>query len=160
MRCSDLRPGFHYLAGAKGFLMCLECGAPDDACEERFNECLAREFEDPRYGRVHNFTVSAFMLQHSSRLTREGWLYERDLLREFILVGRSPEDIRKERQDVLDSGKRTFKIKSKTGQPVIPPIAWSRTVLEIRLDDPADYCEDVLAWASATLTDAEGISLD
>ncbi len=140
--------------------MCSECGAPDNACEERFNECLAKEFEDPRYGRVHNLTVSAFMLQHSSRLTREGWLYERDLLREFILSGKAPEEIREERQDQLNSGKRAFKIKSETGQPVIPQTAWLKTILGVRLDNPADYCEDVIVWASATLADAESIELD
>ena len=140
--------------------MCSECGAPDNSCEERFNECLAKEFEDARYGRVHNLTVSAFMLQHSSRLTREGWLYERDLLREFILGGKSPEAIRTEQRDTVDSGKRSFKIKSKTGQPVIPPTNWSKTILDVRLDNAVDYCEDIIAWASATLADAEGIDLD
>ncbi len=140
--------------------MCDECGAPGNACEARFNECLAREFEDPRYGRVHNLTVSTYMLQHSSKLTREGWLYERDLLREFSISGRSPESIRSERRDSLDSGSRAFKIKSKTGVPVIPHTRWARTVLDIRLDDPGQYCEDVVAWASATLADAEVISLD
>ncbi len=140
--------------------MCLECGAPDAECEERFNECLAREFEDPRYGRVHNLTVSAYMLQHSSRLTREGWRYERDLLREFIISGKPPEAIREERRDQVDSGKRTFKITSRTGQPVIPQTAWSRNIMNVRLDDPVDYCEDVIAWASAALADAEGIGLD
>lgn len=139
--------------------MCLECGAPDDECEQRFNECLAREFEDSRYGRVHNLTVSAYMLQHSSRLTREGWRYERDLLREFIIRGKLPETIREERRDQVDSSKRTFKIKSRTGQPVIPQTAWSRNILSVRLDNPVDYCEQVIAWASATLADAESISL-
>ena len=140
--------------------MCDECGAPDNDCEARFNECLAKEFEDARYGRVHNLTVSAYMLQHSSRLTREGWLYERDLLREFLLGGKSPEEIREERRDVLDSGNRNFKIKSKTGQPVILQTTWQKTVLDARLENPLDYCEDVIAWASATLADAEGIRLD
>ncbi len=140
--------------------MCTECGAPDNTCEQHFNECLARDFEDPRYGRVHNFTVSAYMLQHSSKLTREGWLYERDLLREFILGGKSPEQIRGESRDFVDSGKRTFKIKSRTGQPVIPQVRWSKTVLDVRIDNPADYSEDVLAWASATLLDSEQIILE
>ncbi len=140
--------------------MCSECGAPNNDCEERFNECLAREFEDPRYGRVHNLTVSAYMLQHSSRLTREGWLYERDLLREFLINGSSPDEIRREKRDFVDSGKRSFKIKSRTGQPVIPQTPWSKNVMDVRLGNPTDYCEDVVAWSSATLADAEGIRLD
>jgi hypothetical protein len=139
--------------------MCEECGAPDNACETRFHECLAKEFEDPGYGRVHNLTVSTYMLQHSSNLTREGWLYERDLLREFLVGNKPPEQIRKERQDEVDDGKRTFKIKSKTGLPVIPRTEWAKTILDVRLDMPEEYCEDVIAWASETLTGAERINL-
>ena len=86
--------------------MCSECGAPDDACEARFDECLVKEFEYPRYGRVHNLTVSAYMLQHSSKLTREGWLYERDLLRDFIINGAAPDQIRKENRADPDSPRR------------------------------------------------------
>ncbi len=139
--------------------MCTECGAPADTCEVRFHECLAQEFEDPRFGRVHNLTVSAYMLQHSSKLTREGWLHERDLLREFILGSKSSEQIRKERRNLVDSGKRTFKIKSRTGLRVIPNVNWARTVLDVRLEGPVAYCEDVIAWASATLADSEGIEI-
>ncbi len=79
--------------------MCNECGAPGETCEEHFNECIAKEFEDPSYGKVHNLTVSAYMLQHSSKLTMEGWLYERDLLREFLIGNNSPEQIRKEKKN-------------------------------------------------------------
>ncbi len=140
--------------------MCDECGAPGNICEERFNECLVKEFEDPAYGKVHNLTVSAYMLQHSSRLTREGWLYERDLMREFVTGNRSPEQIRKEKKDIVDSGKRTFKIKSRTGKPVIPKTKWSRTILDVRLENAEEYCEDVAAWARATLEDAQKIQLE
>ncbi len=97
------------------------------------------------------------MLQHSSKLTREGWLHERDLLREFLLGGISPQQMRKERRDLVDSSRRTFKIKSRTGLPVIPNASWAKTVLDIRLEDPLEYCEDVIAWASAVLADSEAI---
>ncbi len=137
--------------------MCDECGAPGNTCEERFNECLVKEFEDPAYGKVHNLTVSAYMLQHSSQLTRAGWLYERDLLNEFITDSKSPEQIRKEKKDIVDSGKRTFKIKSRTGLPVIPRTQWSKTILDVRLENAEEYCEDVAAWARVTLEDAAGI---
>ena len=140
--------------------MCVECGAPERECSTRFDECLVREFEDPRYGRVHNLTVSTYMLQHSSKLSREGWLYERDLLREFVLGGKPPEQIRQERHAVLDSGKRSFRLKSKDGQPVIPHTQWSKTILDVHMDDAATYCQDVIAWASATLADSEDIQAE
>ena len=139
--------------------MCLECGAPDSECAAHFDECLIKEYEDPRYGRVHNLTVCTYMLQHSSKLSREGWLYERNLLREFLLEGKSPEQIRTERKDARGSGKRSFKFGSKDGRPIIPATQWSRTVLDVRIGDPLTYCEDVVAWASATLADSEALEV-
>ncbi len=140
--------------------MCVECGAADRECASRFDECLVKEFEQPDYGRVHNLTVCSYMLQHSSKLSRAGWLYERDLLREFLLEGKAPEQVRKDRQVVLDSGRRAFSFKSKDGQPVIPGMHWSKTILDVRLDDPVAYCEDIIAWARATLADSENIAVE
>ena len=139
--------------------MCEECGAPGNECENRFNELLAREFGDPSYGAVHNLTVSTFMLQHSSRLTREGWLYERELLTEFLVDNKPPEQVRKERKALVDSGKRTFKIKSRTGQPVIPRTQWSKTILDVHMENADAYRKDITAWATATLQDSESVSV-
>ena len=90
---------------------CPECGAPDLLCKTRFDEFLVLEFTDAGYGAVHHLTVTAYMLQHSSQLTREGWLHERELLREFLVENKPPSFIRKQNKDLVDSGKRTFKIK-------------------------------------------------
>ncbi len=134
---------------------CPECSAPDNACEIRFNECLALEFSDAAYGAVHHLTVAAYVLQHSSKLTREGWLHERKLLREFLVENKPPAYIRKQNKDLVDSGKRTFKIKSRDGKPVISKTTWTRTILDIRLDNAEAYCEDVMAWARSVLEDSE-----
>ena len=131
--------------------ICPECGAPDSACEPRFNECLALEFSDAAYGAVHHLTVAAYMLQHSSKLTREGWIYERNLLKEFLVESKPPAFICQGNKDLVDSGKRTFKIKSTNGKPVINETVWTRTILDIRMD----YCEDVNAWARSVLEDAQ-----
>ena len=98
---------------------CPECGTPDNLCQTRFDEFLVLEFTDAGSGAVHHLTVAAFMVQHSSRMTREGWMYERDLLREFLIENKSPATIRRQIKDTVDSGKRTFKFKSKTGVPVV-----------------------------------------
>ena len=139
-------------------MKCPECGAPDNACETRFNACLVKEFEDVFYGAVHHLTVAAYMVQHSSKLTREGWLHERELLREFLIKNKPPAFVRKQNKDLVDSGKRTFKIKSRDGKPVISKTMWTRTILDIRLDNANDYCEDVTAWARSVLDDSEKIS--
>src|SRR6185369_4158225 len=76
----ERRPGFHSLRRA---VNCPECGAAE--CEARYHDFLVKEFEDPGYGAVHHLTVATYMLQHSSALTKEGWLFERNLLREFLI---------------------------------------------------------------------------
>ena len=137
---------------------CPECGATD--CKSCFDECLALEFSDLRYGAVHNLTVATYMLQHSSQLSREGWLYERDLLREFIVEGKSPSVIRQQVKDSVDSGKRTFKFKSKDGQPVIHKSTWTRTILDVRTEDAETYCADVAAWARSVLEDVQELEVE
>ena len=111
------------------------------------------------YGAVHNLTVATFMLQHSSKLTREGWLYERDLLREFIVEKKSPDLIRQQVKDSVDSGRRTFKFKSKDGKPVIGKSTWTKTILDVRAENAEEYCEDVAAWARSALGEAQGLEV-
>lgn len=138
---------------------CPECGARGTLCQERFDEFLVLEFTDAAYGAVHHLTVTAYMLQHSSKLTCEGWLHERVLLREFLVEKKPPAFIRKQNKDLVDSGKRTFKIKSTDGKPVISKTSWTKTILDIRMENARDYCEDVTAWAKSVLEDAERIEL-
>ena len=136
---------------------CPECGAPDKACETRFQEFLVKEFTDAGYGAAHHLTVAAYMLQHSSKLTREGWLHERELLREFLIEKKPPAFIRKQNKDLVDSGKRKFKIKSIDGLPVINKTTWTKGILDVRVENAEVYCEDVTAWAKSTLEHAENV---
>jgi hypothetical protein len=137
---------------------CPECGAVDGLCQARFDEFLILEFTDAGYGAVHHLTVATFMVQHSSRMTREGWLYERELLREFLVENKSPATIRQQIKDTVDSGKRTFKFKSKTGIPVIDKSTWSKTILDVRAENAEMYCEDITAWSGSVLEESEKIS--
>jgi hypothetical protein len=138
---------------------CPECGAPDSLCQTRFDEFLVLEFTDAGYGAVHHLTVAAYMLQHSSKLTREGWLHERDLLREFLIENKPPAFIRKQNKDLVDSGKRKFKIKSRDDLPVINKTTWTKTILDVRVENAEVYCEDVTAWARSVLEDVEGLKI-
>lgn len=138
---------------------CPECGAVDTLCRLRFDEFLALEFSNMGYGEVHNLTVATYMIQHSSKMSLEGWLYERDLLREFIVEKKSPSLIRQQVKDSVDSGKRTFKFKSKDGKPVISKTSWTKTILDVRSENAEVYCADVTVWATAVLEDAEIINL-
>jgi hypothetical protein len=136
---------------------CPECGAADSACEARFNEFLVLEFTDAGYGAVHHLTVATYMLQHSSKLTREGWLHMRGLLREFIVENKPPAFVRAQNKDKVDSGKRDFKIKSSTGERIISKSAWAKTILDVRTDNAEVYCSDVNEWARAVLKGAEAV---
>jgi hypothetical protein len=133
---------------------CPECGAPDQLCQTRFDEFLVLEFTDTGYAAVHHLTVAAFMLQHSSRMTREGWMYERELLREFLIENKPPSYIRKQNKDKVDSGKRTFKIKSRDGKRIIEKSTWKKTILDVRTENSEVYCEDITSWARSVLEDA------
>jgi hypothetical protein len=134
---------------------CPECGAPDQKCEGRYHECLVKEFSEAGYGSVHHLTVCAYMVQHSSKLTKEGWLFERNLLREFLVENKDPALIGKENREQLDSGKRDFKIVSKNGNPKIAHTTWEKTILDVRLGEAEQYCQDITAWAKAVLQEAE-----
>ena len=138
---------------------CPECGAPETLCHTRFDEFLVLEFTDTDYGAVHHLTVTAYMLQHSSKLTREGWLHERELLREFLVENKPPAFIRKQNRDLVDSGKRTFKIKSRDGLPVINKTTWVKTILDVRTENAEVYCADVSAWARSALEESEEIAV-
>src|SRR5919106_819396 len=122
---------------------CPECGAPDGLCQTRFDEFLVLEFTDAGYGAVHHLTVATYMVQHSSKMTPEGWKYQRDLLRDFLVEKKTPTTIRKQIKDTVDSGKRTFKFKSKSGLPVIDKITWAKTILDVRAENAEVYREDI-----------------
>jgi hypothetical protein len=140
---------------------CPECGAtatPDISCQTIFDECLIKEFTDPDFGAVHHLTVAAYMLQHSSKLSREGWLSMRELLREFLVENKSPQQIRRQNRAMVDSGNRKWKITSSDGLPKITLTNWTKTILDVHLDSAESYCADVSAWARAALDDSETIA--
>ncbi|MDQ3880293.1 MAG: DUF5946 family protein [Chloroflexota bacterium] len=50
----------------------LASGSGRAGCEATFNEVVAREFADFRYGRLHRTTVDAYALQHPDRYCASG----------------------------------------------------------------------------------------
>ena len=56
--------------------VCEDCGAavPEGraGCLKIFEEIIAKEFGDYRYGRIHRLTVDAYSLQHPDRYMRSG----------------------------------------------------------------------------------------
>lgn len=56
--------------------VCEDCGASaaqgEAGCLNLFEEILAREFSDYRYGRIHRLTVDVYSLQHPGAYMRSG----------------------------------------------------------------------------------------
>ena len=50
-------------------------------------------------------------------------------------------------------------IKSMDSKPVISKTTWTKTILDIRMENADDYCEDVIAWARFVLEDARSAKL-
>ena len=66
-----------------------------------------------------------------------------------------PAYIVKQNRDRLDSGRRTFKIADKTGVSKIDRRQWTRTILDVRFEDAAAYCQDITTWARSVLAVAQ-----
>ncbi|MEX2446850.1 MAG: DUF5946 family protein [Dehalococcoidia bacterium] len=130
-----------------------ECGDDRAACAAAWDASLALEFRDPEYGAVHHLTVAAFMLQHGSRLSAEGWVAMRDRLRRFIVEGETPERARREavrHPRAPESGSLT---RARERGP--SGLQWSHAIAGVRRDDGATYRADVASWAASTLAEAE-----
>ncbi|MCL4299705.1 MAG: hypothetical protein KJ077_28475 [Anaerolineae bacterium] len=136
---------------------CPLCGAEFPAgeqCRERFDLCLAKEFENPAtYGAVHHLTVACYMLQHNA-YSRQGWLGTRDLLVQFVREGKTPAEVRAQNRRKLDSQHRKWSI-TKGEKISTEGWVWTRTIADIRLDTPELYCADVELWAKSVLADTE-----
>ncbi len=139
---------------------CPQCGAQfpaGETCRDRFDLCLAKEFEQPTsYGSVHHLTVACYMLQHNV-YSREAWQEARQMVAQFIRQGRMPSDVRRQNRKRLDSGQRRWSVTKGAKMAGLDGIAWTRTIADVRFDTPDLYCADVKLWAAGVLSDTEGV---
>ncbi len=126
--------------------ICPDCGAgiPSgmENCRQIFDEVLAREFSDFRYGRVHRMTVDAYSLQHpdsflksftshAAHLTGLCWAFEYD---------GSPK-IGKALKRWYDSKPQKQKVRE-------PEEKGKKTIADIhKANDPDDHVKLVREWA-------------
>ena len=138
---------------------CPECGgkfAAEETCTDRYHACMALELTDPDYGAVHHFTVPAYMLQHPSQLSADGWQAMVQILHEFLVDGVSPVRMRQLLQQPMQN--KSFSMVK--GAPAAQPDwNWAKTIMDVRLDDPTIYCADVRAWAEAVHHDIQQADL-
>jgi hypothetical protein len=139
---------------------CPRCGAellPGELCRDRFDLCLAKEFEHPgTYGAVHHLTVACYMLQHNE-YAREAWLATRAGLAQVIEQEITPAELRRQNRPKMDNRSRPWKIARGEKISAVDSIIWTRTIADVRLDTPEEYCLDVKLWASSFLEDTEAL---
>ena len=110
---------------------------------------LAWEQENPGYGVVHHLMVLCYHLQHPSLYSSEGFSGAIRLLDDFVGRSLSPEQVRKRDRAVVDSSKRTWKIK---GTPAAHgvydrSVHWTMTAANVIEKGVGNYCESVRDWA-------------
>lgn len=133
-------------------VICPECGAAwtdGQTCQDDFHQMLYWENEDPANGEVHHLMVLAYHLQHPSLYTPDGLKAAQGLLVDFLEKGLTTEEVRKRNRDVVDSGKRDWKIKATaTSQGAYDhPVTWTMTASDVVVAGIARYRESVRAWA-------------
>lgn len=134
---------------------CSECGAVwhgGITCLDHFHQMLAWEFESPGdAGAVHHLTVLCYNLQHPSVYSPDALIEAKALLARYVVDGVSPQQIRSEYQETLDSGTRSYKIR---GNPdsygtYAHPVNWKTTIKHITAGGLDGYCKRVEDWAKS-----------
>ncbi|MBI3942354.1 MAG: hypothetical protein HY326_05020 [Chloroflexi bacterium] len=139
-------------------MKCSLCGGEfpsAEQCGERFDACMDLEFENPAaFGAVHHLSVACYMLQHNA-YSRDVWLEARKMIAQFVQENVTPAEIRKRNRSGLDSRQRKWSITKGAKLAEFDTIVWSRTIADVRLDNPTVYCADVELWAQSILADTQ-----
>ena len=134
---------------------CPECKAPWEdgkTCQEAFHQMLFWEYENPAFD-VHHLMVLCYYLQHPSLYSPEGLETAKHLLADFVERGFSPDEVRKQNRDRVDSSQRTWKIKGTTAShgAYKHPNRWGMTAKDVIAGGASHYCDNVRKWARLVL---------
>lgn len=106
------------------------------------------------FGAVHHLTVACYMIQHNA-YARDGWLEARKMVVQFVHDGVTPAEARKQNRSRFHSGQRKWRVTKGVKLSEFDTITWTRTIADVRLDDPEVYCADIKLWATHVLADTE-----
>ena len=130
---------------------CPDCGADTvggrAGCQKLFDEVLAREFGDYRYGRLHRLTVDAYSLQHPAEYMKSGKSYAAHLAGMWAAMEAADPHIINETVQRWLNGARAIE---RPDEP--PPLARGRlTVRHLHSATSADeHLARVREWARST----------
>jgi hypothetical protein len=130
--------------------LCPECGAAvagRAACQALFDEVLAREFGDYRYGRVHRLTVDAYSLQHPSEYMRSAKSYAAHLTG---MCAALEHDVTADTNRAVQQWLSGSTVLQRPGQPE-PRQRGTLTIVHLHMaTDPDDHVRRVREWARST----------
>ncbi|MCC7446538.1 MAG: hypothetical protein IT324_03930 [Anaerolineae bacterium] len=120
-------------------------------CQDYFYQMDYWELENAALYAVHHLMVLCYHLQHPHLYSREGLQFSTQLLVDFVERGVTPQNVRQQRRDALDSGKRTFKITARPDSVgVYPnPVHWTMTAADVVAGGADHYVDNVKAWAQS-----------
>jgi hypothetical protein len=131
--------------------MCPECGAVVSggraSCLTLFEEVLAREFGDYRYGRAHRLTVDAYSLQHPAEYMRSAKSYAAHLTGLYAALEEDAAATTNRAVQQWLSGPRVLT------RPDHPPPRQRGTLTIAHVhqaEDPDEHIRRVREWAEAT----------
>ncbi len=141
---------------AKG-TKCPECGADWSGgvtCEDDFHQFGLWELADLEHlGSVHHLMVLSYYLQHPSLYSPEALTGAQQELIDFLEGGVTPEQMRRQLRDVVDSGKRAYKITGTAAHhgSYDPPVAWTLHTADVVAGGVHHYVANVEAWSRSIL---------
>lgn len=112
----------------------------------KFNECLALEFSNPEYFEVHHLLVLTYMLQTNS-YSNDYFFIALDLLQKFLKESISPKKFLNDFEKVKQHTGTRNKAKIKN----LDKFEWQMSIMQVRIDNAENYCEDVKIWANNVL---------
>jgi hypothetical protein len=77
------------------------------------------------------------------------------MIARFVRDGVTPAEMRQQNRAKFDSGHRTWSVTKGAKFSEFNTIVWTRTIADIRCDNPEIYCADVKLWATSVLADTE-----
>ena len=139
--------------------ICPECGADWSngvTCEDDFHQFGFWELADlERFGSVHHLMVLSYHLQHPSLYSPEALAFAQQQLIDFLDGGVTPEQMRRQMRDQVDSGKRSFKVKGtpESHGAYDHSVAWTMRAADVVAGGADHYVANVEAWARSILAD-------
>jgi len=114
--------------------------------EYKYHECLALEFNNPKFFEVHHLLVLTYMLQ-TNRYSSVYFPVATDLLKKFLNESITSQEF----LDNFQTSKKNQNIENSSSHININKFRWNIDITAVRIDEADTYFHDVRAWAKDVL---------